>query len=65
MDAVLDDRFVVFLRQDRQHSLRPDHSERPLVICSSYEQARRIQRHLRQTARESVIRYFGEAGGGD
>ena len=65
MESVLDDRFVVFLRQDRSGSSRPDHAERPLIACSSYEQARRIQRHLHHSYRDCVIRYVGLTGGGD
>ena len=65
MDSVPDDRFVVFLRHDRSHSDRPDHAERPLAACSSYEEARRIQRHLQNTYRDCVIRYVGSTGGGD
>ena len=65
MEPVHDDRFVVFLRHDRSHSNRPDAAERPLVICSSYQQARRIQRQLHETARACVIRYIGPTGGGD
>jgi hypothetical protein len=65
MEPVLDDRFVVFLRHDRSHSNRPDHAERPLITCSSYGEARRIQRQLQHTYRDCVIRYVGLAGGGD
>jgi hypothetical protein len=65
MESILDDRFVVFLRQDRSHSSRPDHAERPLASCSSYQEARRIQRQLQHTYRDCVIRYVGLTGGGD
>jgi hypothetical protein len=65
MESVLDDCFVVFLRHDRSQSFRPDHAERPLASCSTYEEARRIQRQLQQTYRDCVIRYVGETGGGD
>ncbi len=65
MESVLDDRFVVFLRHDRSGSSRPDYAERPLIACSSYEQARRIQRRLQHTYRDCVIRYVGLTGGGD
>ena len=65
MESVHDDRFVVYLRRDRSHSDRPDCAERPLITCSNYEQARRIQRQLLRTARDCVIRYVGPAGGGD
>ena len=65
MESVLDDRFVVFLRHDRSQSSRPDHAERPLIACSSYQEARRIQRRLQHTYRDCVIRYVGLTGGGD
>jgi hypothetical protein len=65
MEPVLDDRFVVFLRHEGSRSKRPDHAERALATCFSYEEARRIQRQLQDTARECVIRYVGPAGGGD
>src|SRR6516162_8513975 len=65
MESIHDDRYVVFLRCDRAHSKRPDCSERPLTTCSSYEEARRIQRELHLTSRDCVIRYIGPAGGGD
>jgi hypothetical protein len=65
MESVLDDRFIVYLRHDRSHSNRPDHSERPFATCATYGEARRIQRQLQDTSRDSVIRYVGPAGGGD
>lgn len=65
MDSVLDDRFVVFLRHDRTGSSRPDHAERPIIVCSSYKEARRIQRQLQNSSRDCVIRYIGLTGGGD
>jgi hypothetical protein len=59
------DGFLVYLRLDRRHDQAPEAFERPLVECSSYEEARRIQREYRRSDRECVIRYCGEAGGGD
>jgi hypothetical protein len=65
MESISDDRYVVYVRHDRSQSCRPDHAERPLIACSTYEQARQIQRHLHQTSRASVIRFVGQTGGGD
>jgi hypothetical protein len=66
MESVHDDRYVVYLRRDRFHPDRPDCSERALTTCSTYEEARRIQRELHHhTSRACVIRYIGPAGGGD
>jgi hypothetical protein len=65
MESVHDDRFVVFLRRDPAHTSRPESAERPLATCSSYSEARRIQRQLQATDKDCVIRYVGPAGGGD
>jgi hypothetical protein len=65
MEPVHDDRFIVFLRHDPLKPGRPDHAERPLASCGSYEEARRIQRQLLHAARDCVIRFVGPAGGGD
>jgi hypothetical protein len=65
METVLENHFVVFLREDRSQSFRPDHAEQPFIACSTYGEARRVQRELQQTSRDSVIRYVGETGGGD
>jgi hypothetical protein len=65
MESIHDDRFVVFVRVDRGHSTRPDYAERPLRTCSTYKEAREVQRQLRDTARDSVIRFVGPSGGGD
>ncbi len=65
MESIHDDRFVVFVRIDRSQSQRPDHAERPLMSCSTYEEARRLQRQLHHSARACVIRFVGPSGGGD
>jgi hypothetical protein len=65
MELVADDRFVVFVRHDPSQIDRPDHSERPLVACNTYQEARRIQREMQHTYRDCVIRYVGSTGGGD
>jgi len=65
MESSHDDRFIVFVRQYGCPSYRPDLAERPLAICSSYAEARRIRREFHYTARECIIRYVGPAGGGD
>jgi hypothetical protein len=59
------DGFLVYLRLDRTHNRSPEDFERPLTHCSSYEEARRIQREYRKVDQECVIRYLGEVGGGD
>jgi hypothetical protein len=60
-----DEGFLVFVRVDPAHEHRPDASEHLLTECASYAEARRIQRACRRDARECVIRYQGESGGGD
>ena len=65
MEAVYEDRYIVFVRHDLGHANRPDHTERALATCSSYAEARSLQRQLLQDARESVIRFVGPSGGGD
>jgi hypothetical protein len=59
------DGFLVYLRLDRTHGQSPEAFERPLTHCSSYEEARRVQREYRLADQECVIRYQGEVGGGD
>jgi hypothetical protein len=65
MNDVQDDRYLVFVRADRSHPFPPEDCERYLVSCSTYGEARRIQREFRSTARECVIRFTGQTGGGD
>ena len=65
MEPVHDDRFVVFIRRDMSHANPPDFAERPFMTCATYEEARRIQRHLLRQCCGCVIRYIGPAGGGD
>jgi hypothetical protein len=65
MNGIHEDRFMVFLRLDRNHASPPEEFERCLTSCPTYEEARRIQREYRTFARECVIRYEGETGGGD
>jgi hypothetical protein len=59
------DGFLVYLRLDRAHDQPPEAFERPLAHCSSYEEARRVQREYQLADQECVLRYQGEVGGGD
>jgi hypothetical protein len=65
MDVFHDDRFTLFLRLDRGHTNWPISAEKPLATCASYEEARRLQREYQKSDHKTVIRYVGEAGGGD
>jgi len=60
-----DDLYVVYLRAPRNERTAPEIAERALVTCYTYGEARRIQRLLQRTPHECIIRYLGNAGGGD
>jgi hypothetical protein len=65
MEAVHEDCFEVYVRSDHVHDDTPETAERPVVRCASYEEARRVQRALLNADHHCVIRYLGQAGGGD
>jgi hypothetical protein len=65
MDAVLEDRYVVFLRVEREACERRECDEEPLATCDTYEEARQLWRRNHEAGRDCVIRYVGTAGGGD
>lgn len=65
MEAVHDDCFVVFVRDEDRNSSSPQAVERPLAACASYEEACRVRNAYSSSAGECVIRYIGPAGGGD
>jgi hypothetical protein len=65
MDLVHDDRYVVFVRTPDHPGERPDGTERALITCASYAEARRVRREIHNSSRECTIRYIGPAGGGD
>jgi hypothetical protein len=59
------DLFQVYVREHRYRKDSPEKVERPLAVCATYEEARRIrQEHLRADS-DCVIRYLGNTGGGD
>ena len=60
-----EDCYIVYLRSDRSLSQPPEVAERLVVVCTSYGEARRIQRLLHRAEQECVIRYEGDTGGGD
>jgi hypothetical protein len=43
----------------------PEGIEVPISTCSTYGEARRLQRLLQPGVRDCVIRYLGNSGGGD
>ena len=65
MDFDQEDHYVVFVRTDRNHLEEPEVIEQPLVSCTTYAEARRVQRRFHGTANECVIRFVGSSGGGD
>ncbi len=65
MDAVLEERFVVFARTDQRRDERRECVEEPLADCPSYEEARQVMQTYRNSGRDCVIRYVGASGGGD
>jgi hypothetical protein len=66
METTLDDRYVVFVREEPvpgRRMLLP--VERELVTCASYKEARWVQRECSTPKRKCIIRFVGPAGGGD
>ncbi len=64
-NSALDDSFVVFIRSDPSHGRGPEALEEPLATCSSYGEARRLQRAMQRPDHNCVIRFVGTSGGGD
>jgi hypothetical protein len=66
MDMGHDDRYEVYVRFDPDHTQAPPETiERPLALCSTYEEARRIRRSFHGLNGQCLIRFVGSAGGGD
>ncbi len=65
MDPIYDDRFVVFALRHRQGSPLPQVLEREVITCPSYEEAQAVRREFQAAGCDCVIRFMGEAGGGD
>jgi hypothetical protein len=65
MDAVYEDRFLVFALRDDAPRERPQAVEREVASCATYEDACRVRRRYRNADIPCVIRFVGPAGGGD
>ncbi len=65
MDLHNEDMFTVYVRTDPAHARATEDIEIPLASFSSYEDAVQAQRAYQRPARECVIRYQGDTGGGD
>ncbi len=60
-----DELFGVFRRVSYDLKDAPETCEEPVVTCTSYGEAQRIKRLLFNNAPNCVIRFLGDAGGGD
>lgn len=60
-----DDRFAVYLRNDREETKGVESAERAVAMLPSYEEARRVRQWYRDSGKDCVIRFLGDAGGGD
>jgi hypothetical protein len=65
MEAILDDRFLVFVREQPVAGKVRLPVERQLATCYTYEEARAVCRESGSPPRQCVIRFVGPAGGGD
>ena len=65
MEQVYDDRFVVYALRHRRDEPVRQVVEREVVTCPSYEEAQQVRRAYAAAGCECVIRFMGEAGGGD
>jgi hypothetical protein len=64
-DAPYQDPFVVFALRHRQGDAPRQVVEREVVTCPSYEEAQEVRKAFAAAGCDCVIRYMGEAGGGD
>jgi hypothetical protein len=60
-----EDRFTLYVRTDPSHAPSFEDIEILLGSFSSYEDALRAQRAYQRPARECIIRFQGDTGGGD
>jgi hypothetical protein len=65
MDLHDEDHFTVYVRLDPGFAPSPEEIEIPLGSFHSYQEALRAQRAYQRPARECVIRFQGDTGGGD
>ena len=65
MEHIYDDRFVVYALRHRRNEPVRQVVEREVVSCPTYEEAKEVRRAYAAAGCDCVIRYVGEAGGGD
>jgi hypothetical protein len=65
VETIHDDSFVVYVRPAPRPAEMTQLPEQPVLVCSTYEEARRFCRGQRRITRYCVIRYIGDVGGGD
>jgi hypothetical protein len=59
------DAFVVYVRDERADTHRPDAAEQAVATCPSQEEAEEVRRRLRAEGKHCVVRSVGQDGGGD
>jgi hypothetical protein len=65
MDSVLQDCYMVFVRDPSVQMDRPDAAERVIATCNSYDEAVKARDALRRPGQTCIIRCVSETGGGD
>jgi hypothetical protein len=65
MHSTDEDSFMVILRTDPPHTAPRDEVEHVVEICPTYQEARQIRQVFHNAGHNCVIRYLGQAGGGD
>ncbi len=65
MEPIYEDRFVVYALRHRRDEPVRQVVEREVVACPSYEEAQQVRRAYAAAGCDCVIRFVGEAGGGD
>jgi hypothetical protein len=63
--TLLEDRFVVFVRDVDAPQDGFESEERELVSCPTYAEAQWVRREYASRKRKCIIRYVGPCGGGD
>lgn len=65
MDLAIQDCFQVLMRVRPSAADRPEDAEQPLGCYPSYEEAHSTCQQMRRQGHDCVVRFLGEAGGGD
>jgi hypothetical protein len=65
MEELLQDCYVVFVRDGSWPAQPAEAVEQPVQTCFSYQDAARLKQDLRNSGKSCVIRSVGQSGGGD